>query len=167
MHRDPASLIAEKIQHLDHLDSRLRQSVSGNLNFKKQQFSGAIAKLRPQLLTRPLAQHEDRLNHLDRQMTRSLTIKKDRAGDRLEATVRLLESLSFRRVLKRGYSIVLDDAGKPISSVAGATAGRMVDVEFSDGKAAAIFQGGTGGKTTSAPKKAPKSKSTPKQGSLL
>tara|TARA_R110000787_G_scaffold43688_4_gene107077 strand:- start:35816 stop:37252 length:1437 start_codon:yes stop_codon:yes gene_type:complete len=165
--RDPASLIAEKIQHLDHLESRLRQSVSGNLNFKKQQFSGAVAKLRPQLLTRPLAQYEDRLNQLDRQMTRNLTVKKDRAGDRLEATVRLLESLSFRRVLKRGYSIVWDEAGKPISSVGDATAGRMVEVEFSDGKAAAIFQSGAGGKTASAPKKAPKPKSPPKQGSLL
>ncbi|MEX1034497.1 MAG: exodeoxyribonuclease VII large subunit [Sneathiella sp.] len=165
--RDPASLIAEKIQHLDHLESRLRQSVSGNINFKSQQFSGAMAKLRPQLLIRPLEQYSDQLGQLDRQMTRNLAIKKERAGDRLEATVRLLESLSFRRVLKRGYSIVWDNTGKPISSLSGATAGRTVDIEFVDGKAAAIFQSGGRDRAATVRKKSQKPPQPPKQGSLL
>ncbi|MEX0582683.1 MAG: exodeoxyribonuclease VII large subunit [Sneathiella sp.] len=165
--RDPASLIAEKIQHLDHLESRLRQSVSGNINFKSQQFSGAMAKLRPQLLIRPLEQYSEQLGQLDRQMTRNLAIKKERAGDRLEATVRLLESLSFRRVLKRGYSIVWDNTGKPISSLSGATAGRTVDIEFVDGKAAAIFQSGGRDRAATVRKKSQKPPQPPKQGSLL
>ena len=146
--RDPASLIAEKVQHLDHLDSRLRQSVIGNLNFKGQQFFGAAAKLRPQLLERTMKQYDDQLRQIEKQMERNLTIERERATDRLAATARLLESLSFRRVLKRGYSIVWDEAGKPISSVSGATEGRAVEIEFKDGKAAAVFSGGGGGAKT-------------------
>ncbi|MDF2365753.1 exodeoxyribonuclease VII large subunit [Sneathiella sp.] len=166
--RDPASLIAEKVQHLDHLESRLRQSVSSNLNFKGQQFSGAAAKLRPQLLERSLTQYGEKLTLIDRQMARNIAIKRERAEERLGATTRLLESLSFRRVLKRGYSIVWDEAGKPISSVEGATPGRAVEVEFADGKATAAFSGAGGGTSPGrASKKVQKKKSEPKQGSLL
>ena len=166
--RDPASQIAEKVQLLDHLESRLRQSVGSNLNFKGQQFSGVAAKLRPQLLERPLKQYNEQLGQIENQMTRGVTIKRERAADRLGATSRLLESLSFRRVLKRGYSIVWDEEGKPISSVSGASAGLVVNVEFSDGKADAIFSGDAEGKKTrSAPKKAKKGPQDPKQGSLL
>jgi exodeoxyribonuclease VII large subunit len=166
--RDPASLIAEKVQHLDHLESRLRQSVVSNLNFKGQQFSGARAKLRPQLLERSMKQYDEKLILIERQMARSMSIKRERAEERLGATTRLLESLSFRRVLKRGYSIVWDDAGKPISSVQGATPGRAVEVEFSDGKAAATISGETGSTSSGrTPKKAQRKPGEPKQGSLL
>ncbi|MZR29248.1 exodeoxyribonuclease VII large subunit [Sneathiella litorea] len=167
--RDPASLIAEKVQHLDHLESRLRQSVISNLNFKGQQYTAAAAKLRPQLLERSMKQYDEKLVQIDRQMTRSISIKQERFAGRLDATARLLESLSFRRVLKRGYSIVWDDAGKPISSVGEATPGRAVEVEFTDGKAAAIFSGGDrGGKPDRETKKKPAgTPDVPKQGSLL
>ena len=166
--RDPASLIAEKVQHLDHLDSRLRQSVLSNLSFKGQEFSAAAAKLQPQLLERPMTQYGDKLIQIDRQMARSITIKRERAEERLGATARLLESLSFRRVLKRGYSIVWDESGKPISTVQGATPGRAVEVEFSDGKAAAIFSGGIAEATPDRKsKKKRKKPDEPKQGNLL
>jgi len=173
--RDPASLIAEKTQHLDHLDSRLRQSVVGNLNVKRHQYMGAAANLRPQLLHRTLGQYGDALRQAERQMTRSILIRRERAADRLKASARLLESLSFRRVLKRGYSIVWDEAGRPISSVGGAAAGRRVEIEFSDGRAAATFDGaapkraaaappsGKQGETTATQKPKPK----PKQESLF
>src|SRR5690606_24489875 len=78
--RDPASLIAEKTQHLDHLDSRLRQSVVGNLNVKRHQYMGAAANLRPQLLHRTLGQYGDALRQAERQMTRSILIRRERAA---------------------------------------------------------------------------------------
>lgn len=167
--RDPASLITERVQHLDHLESRLRQSVVGNLNFKLQLFTGASAKLRPQLLDRSLQQYREKMIVIDRQMARSIGIKQERAGDRLNSAVRLLESLSFRRVLKRGYSIVWDETGKPISSIKEATAGKPVDVEFVDGKSAAVFAGGsqTGGKNLPAKSKPGKTSPQSKQGRLL
>ncbi|MAL78646.1 MAG: exodeoxyribonuclease VII large subunit [Sneathiella sp.] len=167
--RDPASMIAEKTQHLDHLESRLRQSVVGNLNIKGQQFTATASNLRPQLLERTLAQYSERLQQFDRQMTRGVESRRERATDRLAATARLLESLSFRRVLKRGYSIVWDEDGRPISSVSGATSGSQVAVEFADGRAAAIFSGAAPGdvKASPAAKKPRKSPSKPKQETLF
>ncbi|PHQ70834.1 MAG: exodeoxyribonuclease VII large subunit [Sneathiella sp.] len=166
--RDPNTLIAEKTQHLDHLESRLRQSVTNGLNFKRQQFISAKVKLRPQLLTRSLEKYADQLGNFDRRMTGAVTIKRDRAADKLTATIRLLESLSFRRVLKRGYSIVWGEDGKPLSSVAEATGDRVVEVEFADGKAAAVFGVGSGKKKPSKAAATTARNSPPsKQGQLL
>jgi exodeoxyribonuclease VII large subunit len=115
-----------------------------------------------------MIQYSDRLIQIDRQIVRSMSIKRERAEEKLNSTARLLESLSFRRVLKRGYSIVWDEDGKPISSVEGATPGRSVEVEFSDGKAAATISGGsTGAAPERNPKKTRKKSVEPKQGSLL
>jgi len=166
--RDPNTLIAEKTQHLDHLESRLRQSVTNGVNFKAQQFAGMKAKLRPQLLTRNFGQYADRLVNFDGRLTRAVGLKQERSADRLTATVRLLESLSFKRVLTRGYSIVWDEAGKPISSVSAATAGRSVDVEFVDGKAGAVFGGSASVQQKPKPVKPASKKAPPsKQGQLL
>ncbi|MCF8467168.1 MAG: exodeoxyribonuclease VII large subunit [Sneathiella sp.] len=166
--RDPNSLIAEKVQHLDHLESRLRQSVLNGLSFKKQRFAGAEAKLRPQLLSRSMIQYEEQLINFDRRMNGSMAVKQARAADRLNATVRLLESLSFKRVLKRGYSIVWGEKGKPVVSVASATAGRSVEVEFADGRAGAIFAGNPGSERSGqVPVRKQKKPPAGKQGQLL
>lgn len=165
--RDPNMLIAEKTQHLDHLDSRLRQSIGNGISLKIQQFENLKGRLRPQLLDRNLVQYQDRLGALGLRMTVAITTKGDRSADRLAATARLLESLSFKRVLKRGYSIVWDEDGKPLSSVKSATSGRAVEVEFGDGKAAAVFAGASEG-SKKPPKKTKEVKAaSDKQGQLL
>lgn len=168
--RDPNSLIAEKVQHLDHLDSRLRQSILNGLSYKWQQFGGVSAKLRPQLFRRTITQYDERLINLERRMSSAVTVKQTRAADQLEATGRLLESLSFRRVLKRGYAIAWDENGKPISSVNGAKAGHSVDVEFSDGRAVAVFGSSSASKKKTILRDSTlsvKSPKPPKQGELL
>ncbi len=164
--RDPNMLIAEKTQHLDHLDSRLRQSIGNGISLKTQHFENLKGRLRPQLLERNLVQYQDRLTGLEQRMTVAISTKRDRAADKLAATSRLLESLSFKRVLTRGYSIVWDEDGKPISSIKEATPGRAVEVEFGDGKAAAIFGSDEVPKKPSKKSKSAKPPSD-KQGQLL
>ncbi|TNE40277.1 MAG: exodeoxyribonuclease VII large subunit [Alphaproteobacteria bacterium] len=166
--RDPNSLIAEKVQHLDHLDSRLRQSVQNGLALKKQQFASVDAKLRPQILSRSITQYEERVGNLVRRMNMSVSVKRERAADQLAASGRLLESLSFKRVLKRGYVIVWDEEGRPVSSIKGAEAGRQVALEFMDGRAGAIISSGESSEPKKQKKKSTaKPAKTPEQGSLL
>ncbi|MEH6525804.1 MAG: exodeoxyribonuclease VII large subunit [Sneathiella sp.] len=151
--RDPNSFIADKTQHLDHLDNRLRQSMLNGLAVKTQKFGSAEARLRPQILERGIRNYTDQLANFDGRMGRAIKVKQERAQDNVAAVSRLLESLSFRRVLKRGYSIVWDEGGKPLSSVKSAEAGRSVSVEFEDGKADAVFgKGGTPAKKSKAAK---------------
>ena len=82
---------------------------------------------------------------------------------RLEGAAKLLESYSYHGVLKRGYAVVRDGAGKPIRSGAGQKAGAPLDIEFAEDRLGAVVAGGTPEK----PRPAPKSKPDSPQGSLL
>ena len=57
----------------------------------------------------------------------------------LKAFSELLESVSFKRIIDRGYTVIWDTNGSPITSAAAATAGAQVVVEFTDGKKNAVI----------------------------
>jgi exodeoxyribonuclease VII large subunit len=99
--------------------------------------------------------------------------------DRLSSQGQLLESLSYKGVLERGFALVRDGDGKPVMRAAEAVAGGVIEIEFADGSRGAAFdeEGGTpksGKPRTKArkasAKKAASKKPTPtddSQGSLL
>ncbi len=134
---------------------RLRQLVS----FRASQLEGAQARLEP-AYGRKLAD----------------------LSARLEASGRMLESLSYERVLDRGFALVEDAEGTPVSKAAGLSAGDTVSVRFSDDSTTMqVLEGGAAAKNAppmdkSGPKKPVKnsvkkaaspSKSDERQGTLL
>ncbi|PPR59370.1 MAG: Exodeoxyribonuclease 7 large subunit [Alphaproteobacteria bacterium MarineAlpha4_Bin2] len=74
----------------------------------------------------------------------------------------LLESYSFMRVLERGYSVVLDASGDPVTSAACLAPAEAVELRFSDGSADAVIHSGKRAK-----KKGRVSTSDRRQGNLL
>ena len=92
-------------------------------------------------------------------------------GDRanhLDSSGKLLESFSYRKVLERGYAVIRDASGHPVVSVAAAKPGTALAVEFGDGTAQVVVQGGS---VPPAPHSSPKPRkptaSDGRQGSLL
>jgi len=162
--RDPQSMIADKIQHVDHLDSRLRSAITGSLNMKSQRFSSISTQFKPDLLRRGFDQNRERLQTYGGRMERAVKVTQLRSTDRLTASSRMLESLSFKRVLARGYAIVKDDMGKVVPSAKGVTEGSTATVQFQDGEASAIF---TKAKPSVPLKKQKKQPPKPEQGTLL
>jgi len=67
----------------------------------------------------------------------------DSAHARFQRWGDLLESYSYRGVLKRGFALVTDSAGHAIGSSAEARPGEAVSIEFHDGKVAATVDGAT------------------------
>ena len=63
----------------------------------------------------------------------------------LQAQDRMLQSLSYRNVLKRGYALVRDEEGAPVKGAAGLGPGRAIAIEFVDGTVEAVT--GSGGST--------------------
>ncbi len=92
---------------------------------------------------------------------------------------RVLQSLSYKNVLKRGYAVVRDDADRPLTRASNIAEGSAISIEFADGRVAAVAGTGGGGMpdpVQAAPaaippkRKAPKPDVTsgpPKQGSLF
>lgn len=100
------------------------------------------------------------VRHADTAVTHMLS----RSRSALTAQDRVLQSLSYTNVLNRGFALVRDEDGKPLTRAAATGPGRAVSIEFSDGRIAAV----TAGSSEPSPKKArPKRSAPPKQGSLF
>ncbi|HEY9163741.1 MAG TPA: exodeoxyribonuclease VII large subunit, partial [Magnetovibrio sp.] len=82
----------------------------------------------------------------------------------LEQTARLLDSLSYQRVLDRGYTLVTDAKGRAVTSAKDLHAGEDITLRMRDGEVGARVSG------TAAPKAKKPTKASDvddKQGNLL
>ncbi|MBW8727528.1 MAG: exodeoxyribonuclease VII large subunit [Inquilinus limosus] len=180
---DPARLIETAMQRLDDRGERLDRAALGRV----ERCRGRLAELGARLphprrqvaeTARHLAQLGDRLTacgtrlpHRPAERFHALSGRfgpepvqralADRTA-RLAAAGRLLESYSYKGVLRRGYALVQDPAtGHALGSAQEATPGRAVTIHFHDGEAPAVIGGGKPHR----PARAPDPK--PEQGSLL
>lgn len=67
------------------------------------------------------------------------------AGARLTAAGNMLNSLSYERVLDRGYAVVRDADGQALSGKAETKPGADVEIEFADGRVGAQIHGDSAG----------------------
>lgn len=132
---DPRRLLEVAAQRLDHLSSRLDAGLGAWVERRRGQVRELSARLsargllqRIQDARRIAAGLAERLAHAE---TKILSERQRR----LENLAALLESLSFERVLDRGYAVVFGKNGEIISSAA--KAGGDVDIRFRDGTRAA------------------------------
>ena len=135
---DPKRLLEAGMQRLDHLSSKLDSGLTNWLHRRSAKLNELAAKLSPQNLTRQvrdmlriLSGYGERLSHTGQK------ILADRALQ-LRNLSALLESLSFERVLERGYALVFDGAGDIISSAAKTSAGQKIKIRFKDGEKRAV-----------------------------
>jgi exodeoxyribonuclease VII large subunit len=75
---------------------------------------------------------------------RAVTRLIERRTSLLERATGLLAALSYHGVLARGFALVRDGAGKPLRAAAQVSAGLALDIEFHDGHAGAVANGGDG-----------------------
>ncbi len=79
----------------------------------------------------------DRLANLSRHADTAVGHRLSRHRQIIAAQDRVLQSLSYRNVLKRGYAVVRDGEGRPVSLRATLSPGQIVGIEFADGQIAA------------------------------
>ncbi len=165
----PEALLAEAQQRLDGESDRLvlaAATLRGRLSERVAALAARIrhprdvlalseerlARLGGQLVTGGRAILRDRRQRLDgldagRRMGAGVDRMLSNAGARISGYEKLLESYSYKNVLKRGYSLVRDAAGQPVKLAEKLTAGDAVSIEFADGeKPATIGDGGAGPK---------------------
>jgi exodeoxyribonuclease VII large subunit len=186
---EPRRILEEKTQRLDERAERLRAALRGFAQTRRTELARIGAALphprRHLALSRErLGAQGERLRGLGRRIgerpaealarldaARRLArcgqqIPVDRR-EGLDAIGRVLESVSYRKVLARGYAVVRGPDGL-VARAADVTPGLALDIEFADGHAAAQALGSTGATKPTPKRKAGKtaSKDDP-QGSLL
>lgn len=110
-------------------------------------FKGALQNHNARLVNQAarLLRPDQTIRQKERELTKSYEdfirrrdkIIENRA-EKLHASTRLLETLSFKNVLKRGYSVVRDRDGALIGTAAEARTQTTLHIEFADGKVKAL-----------------------------
>lgn len=110
----PEVLVAQAAQRLDDLGERLRRGLADRARQADGRLQLASVRLTPALLSRPVAQRQERLVALER----------------------LRLQLDPRAPLRRGYVLVSDASGRVVKTAADAGRQPVLTLEFDDGKLA-------------------------------
>jgi exodeoxyribonuclease VII large subunit len=126
-------LVEQKQQDLDGLSERLGAGPARLLAAKGQELSVVAAGLKTTHLARDVKRYDSQILDLSNRLGTALKRSAERTEERLAGIGARLESVSPKRVLERGYALVRDADGNPITVAAGAPAGAAWQVEFTDG----------------------------------
>jgi len=185
---DPGRLIEDRAQRLDDRAERLRLSFANLLNGCASRVAQAFARLphpQQQLLharqvfgdraarlsawsdaaKRIAEQNSARVQDLAHRAERCANRALDDRRKQLAGMAQLLDSFSYERVLDRGFALVHDADGHPVTAAADTSPGQALGVRFRDGEVGVRVEG----TPTEKPKSARKG-GAPKpagQGSLL
>ena len=131
---DPARLLETAAQKLDHLSSRIETGLQAWLERKSAKLKELAGRISLQGVLRRISDSGRILSGLgERLFNAEKKILRDRAL-LLKNAAQMLESLSFERVLERGYAVVFDAKGGIVSSVKGMKKGQDVVLRLKDGE---------------------------------
>jgi exodeoxyribonuclease VII large subunit len=155
--RDPTSGLRIRHQRLDELSHRLRAEANRSVSLARRRLEpmgGRLASLHPARLAEAA---RGRMDRLAARLAWALGGRNKRAGDllavwqgrllaahpahhmrlaaqRLTAAQRQLEALSYRGVLRRGFSVTRGRDGTILRSTGDVTHGDWIDTELTDGR---------------------------------
>lgn len=147
----PRDIMGLAQQRFDTASLRLLQSLKGHVRAHRSRFDGVAARLRPEQLKQRAEVSLNRVSELGARQTNAMKSRLARQEERLKASSNMLEVLSYKSTLNRGYAMVHGEDGRIIRDVKAAHPGMAVDIEFADGRVPAVF-----GAPGTAPKKATK-----------
>ena len=103
------NLIADQNQYIDLLSTKLEKAISGFITHKTLQYSKSGAeKLQTMVLSNDLKRRNDDINRLSSRAIFAIKIILSNYENKLMEFERLLNNLSYKNTLKRGYAIVRD-----------------------------------------------------------
>jgi len=159
-------VVSERQQQADRWAGRIRppQQVVDDLERRLRRESESLQGAGRRLIDR----NRDRFEQIAGRLSPSLPerVRQD-LETKLAALSGMLESLSFRRVLERGYAVVRDAADGPVTTAAALSAGDAVSIEFADGRVGAQIDGTASDRSKGGGRKQGRRGKDDKQGRLL
>ena len=104
---------------------------------KRARFDQLGGGLRPATLRREITTRQAEVQRLAARLQPAITRRLARATDALRQQSRVLDTVSYERVLARGFALVTGPDGKLMRSAAGIAAGDALKLRFTDGEVAA------------------------------
>jgi exodeoxyribonuclease VII large subunit len=137
-------LFAQQRQRYDVVAERLTNALRRNLEVHRRAYIEAAAQLRPAGLLQRMTQGTERTHALAMRIERCQRARLAEAAGRLEGLARVLDSVSHRAVLARGFALVRGADGALRREAAGIVRGESLSLTFGDGTVAVIAGEGAG-----------------------
>ena len=122
-------------QNLDEVAHRLSRSLQLLRSYKVLRFkSTGVEKLNIKILQQSFSAKKEKLYNNSLRMHQHINREQKKQLEYLNNLSRILNNLSYRNTLKRGYSLVLDRQGGLVNSKEKASSLKELTIEFIDGK---------------------------------
>lgn len=158
--KSPAQIVDEASGKLEAEGRALATAMTQRIDRQRDRFGAVAERLSPAPLLRTVSGAEEVLQDLTPRLQRAADRHIADGERRLAHLAELLESYSTEHVLARGYAIVRDSDGAPVTSAKRLRPGDAVELQFAENeKAEAVIAG-------SRPKRSAK-RAEDKQGELL
>ena len=129
----PDDMLAIARQRLDGTTARLPASLRSNLQRHGLALARSAGRLSLNTMQNRLAESRRRVPDLAARSNRALRQLLARRTDRFLAEAKLLQAMSYKSVLARGFAVVRDAAGKPVRAASRVQPGAALAIEFADG----------------------------------
>lgn len=121
-----------KQQKFDELSLRLESSLPNNLNIKESNLNSI--KLPSYAILKLIEKKETNLNNLFSSSSIFLDKFFEKIISKFTLNIKLIDSMSIKQNLKRGFTIIRDDSGKIVKSKENAEKVKISEIEWFDGK---------------------------------
>jgi exodeoxyribonuclease VII large subunit len=136
-----SDLLALPRQRLDSAGGRLAHGLRISVATHRRELALSMRRLEPDLLARACGRARERLALASTRAARSSTALTERRCSRFAQAARLLDTLSHKAVLKRGFALVRSAKGAPVRFAAAVAPGERLEVEFADGRVGVEAEG--------------------------
>ncbi len=160
----PDQMLALAEQRFDRAAERLGRALQANALAARARLDRVAGRLRPEALARDAVRKSERVGEIGQRLSRAMARLQADEAKRLAQVGRMLDSLSHKRVLARGFALVQRADGALVRSAGALNAGDALTLIFADGAAPATIGEGGGGP---AKLKAKSRKGEADQGSLF
>lgn len=127
----PERLLELRSQKLDHLSSKLSHTLERRAQMAFQSLMKVSSRLISPQQKMDIAAKS--LDFMSDRLSRSFVQYIRTEEKRVQSLSQLLEVLSFKSVLGRGYALIRDSGGKPVTSALGIQKNDRISVELKDG----------------------------------
>jgi exodeoxyribonuclease VII large subunit len=136
----PESLLGPAQQRLDRAAEKLGYALVADVRLARSKFDRIAGRLRPAALIHDLSRRRDRLTEIAGRMREAAKRIVRARQETLAACARMLETLSHKATLARGFALVRRD-GVLIRRARDLASGDAVQLSFADGDAPAVIGG--------------------------
>lgn len=136
-----SDVLALPRQRFDMAAGRLGSALKASTQIARADLARIAGRLTPRPLRQQVERYNDQVEKLALRGAGSLRRFLDAKAAALVSQTKLLTSLGYQSVLRRGFALVRDADGRPVQAAADTHSGFALDIEFHDGRVAARVEG--------------------------